>query len=271
MRRSHVLIACTFLLVGGILAQSPSNSESKQALIFLQGSSSSLDHSGFRDEKLVSFVETEENEVIRDRPYTATAITEMTRASADGNSIRTKTTALLARDSQGRTRWEETTSGHAGWTIITDPLAAATYVLRPAESPDDRLIAARLMNPGGKKQFMLAGLGERQPEKQSGEMTRQVLGTRIIDGIVVEGEKETRTVPAGAVSNESTITLISETWSSPDLGLVMLRKRFDPRVGETIYRLVDIKRVEPDPSLFQIRADLLTKFDQMLTPGSGPK
>jgi hypothetical protein len=34
--------------------------------------------------------------------------------------------------------------------------------------------------------------------------------------------------------------------------MVVLSKRNDPRFGETVYRLSDIKRAEPDPSLFQV-------------------
>ena len=43
-------------------------------------------------------------------PYTATAITETTQVLADGNRIVNKTESQLARDSQGRTRRQETMS-----------------------------------------------------------------------------------------------------------------------------------------------------------------
>jgi hypothetical protein len=34
-----------------------------------------------------------------------------------------------------------------------------------------------------------------------------------------------------------------------------MRKTTDPRVGETVYRLTNIQRSEPDQSLFQIPVD----------------
>src|SRR5262245_30937674 len=49
-----------------------------------------------------------EQEPVKNAPYTATAITESTQTLADGTHIASKTSAFLARDSQGRTRREET-------------------------------------------------------------------------------------------------------------------------------------------------------------------
>jgi hypothetical protein len=64
--------------------------------------------------------------------------------------------------------------------------------------------------------------------------------------------RDTRTIPAGAIGNEKPIAITSETWTSPDLQMVVLSKRNDPRFGETVYKLTEITRGEPDPSLFQI-------------------
>ena len=40
-----------------------------------------------------------------------------------------------------------------------------------------------------------------------------------------------------------------------DLKIVVLTKRSDPRFGETIYRLLNVVRAEPDASLFLVLSD----------------
>ena len=46
-----------------------------------------------------------------------------------------------------------------------------------------------------------------------------------------------------------------ERWYSKDLQLIILSKHSDPRFGEQTYRLTNIKRSEPDSSLFSLPAD----------------
>ena len=45
---------------------------------------------------------------------------------------------------------------------------------------------------------------------------------------------------------------VYSAYPSPELHVLVMRKRSDPRMGETTYRLTDIKRGEPDPALFQV-------------------
>ncbi|HWZ44641.1 MAG TPA: hypothetical protein VNW97_14285 [Candidatus Saccharimonadales bacterium] len=88
-------------------------------------------------------------------------------------------------------------------------------------------------------------------EEVGGEVKHESLGTQTIEGVSCEGKRETRTIPAGAIGNDRPIEIVSETWTSPELHALVLRKRNDPRSGVTTYRLTNIKRGEPDASLFQ--------------------
>src|SRR6266550_935419 len=74
--------------------------------------------------------------VIIGAPYTATVSTEMTQVLSDGNRIDNKTAASFARDSQGRTRREETMGMVGPWQVngpklvfINDPTSQTNYVL----------------------------------------------------------------------------------------------------------------------------------------------
>jgi hypothetical protein len=76
----------------------------------------------------------------------------------------------------------------------------------------------------------------------------------MLEGVRAQGTRETRSIAAGKIGNERPIEIVSETWYSPDLQMVVESRHSDPRVGETIYRLTNIALAEPDPSLFQVPA-----------------
>ena len=78
---------------------------------------------------------------------------------------------------------------------------------------------------------------------------------KTIEGVAVEGRKTTTVIPAGKVGNEQPITVVSEEWRSPELNLLVLTRHSDPRTGESSYRLQNIIRAEPDPSLFMVPPD----------------
>jgi hypothetical protein len=87
------------------------------------------------------------------------------------------------------------------------------------------------------------------------ESTTTGLGSRDFDGLRAEGKRMTRSIPAGAIGNKSPIVVTSETWFSPDLGIVVYSKHSDPRSGETIYRLANLKRADPPADLFRVPSD----------------
>jgi hypothetical protein len=78
--------------------------------------------------------------VVKGKPYSARSITESTQTLADGNRITQRNEAMIYRDSEGRTRREQTLTGVGQWqtgepvTIINiyDPVADKGYVLDPA-------------------------------------------------------------------------------------------------------------------------------------------
>src|SRR5262249_46066358 len=89
----------------------------------------------------------------------------------------------------------------------------------------------------------------------SGQGVTTSLGSKEFDRVRADGSRTTWTIAAGKIGNEKPIDVISERWYAPDLLLVVSSRNFDPRRGETTYRLNGLKRGEPDPSLFQVPAD----------------
>jgi len=91
--------------------------------------------------------------VVKDKPYSADSITESTQILADGNRISHKNQARFYRDSQGRTRREQTMGSFGVFqapsdpiTTITihDPVAGTTYFLDPAAHTVRKLQPFRL-------------------------------------------------------------------------------------------------------------------------------
>jgi len=82
---------------------------------------------------------------------------------------------------------------------------------------------------------------------------------KTIEGIAVEGRTNRTVIPAGQVGNEQPITIVNEQWRSPELNLLVLTRHVDPRTGESAYRLTNIIRAEPDPSLFMVPSDYTVK------------
>lgn len=97
------------------------------------------------------------------------------------------------------------------------------------------------------------------PMLPRGKGETKSLGTREFDGVKADGTMTTHTIPAGEIGNEKPILVTSERWFSPELHIVVFARTNDPRAGETIYRLANVKRGEPPADLFRVPADYRTR------------
>jgi hypothetical protein len=213
-------------------------------------------------------------EFVKAASYTATAVTETTQVLPDGNRIVNKSVALLARDNEGRTRREETISNlgplataSSRLAFITDPVLRAEYVLDLDNHTAhvQRLHGAKILTLDQKHSSAVKV--DPQNSTRAGaiaEVKQTALPDESIEGVNCEHLLETQTIPAGSIGNERPIITTSETCASPDLHLLLMRKRIDPRYGNTIYRLTEIRHTEPDVSLFQIPRDY--KVLEEITP-----
>jgi TonB family protein len=85
------------------------------------------------------------------------------------------------------------------------------------------------------------------------------LGKRMVEGVECEGTRTVTTIPIGAIGNERPLETVGETWYSPELKMIILSKRSDPRFGESTYRVTNISRAEPETALFQVPSDYAVK------------
>ena len=84
------------------------------------------------------------------------------------------------------------------------------------------------------------------------QVTTASLGEKEFSGVRAEGKSTTHTIPAGKIGNRNPILVTRETWYSPELKVTVYSRKFDPRYGETIYRLTNIRRGEPPAELFKV-------------------
>lgn len=94
-----------------------------------------------------------------------------------------------------------------------------------------------------------------QDHKWARNAVTRDLGNKFIDGVRAEGKASTYTIPANEIGNQQAITVTRETWFSPELQITVYSKLTDPRIGEQVYRLANLSRLEPPANLFSVPAD----------------
>jgi hypothetical protein len=260
--------------------------------------------------------------LVKGAPYSAQAVTENIQTLSDGNRIVRKNTAAIYRDSEGRTRHDQTLGSIGQYAVqgdppktffINDPVAGVHFVLEPNSKiarkmmipTHDGPVFERKIAPSAGAQETTVYMREKRPtaapriveatppqiirediskegdqvfitsthsapvalraEGKPVNVKTEPLGTQNIEGVSAEGSRTTLTIPAGEIGNEQPINVVTETWFSPELKVLILRKHSDPRQGEMIYRLTNINRAEPDRSLFEVPADYTVK--ESVSPG----
>lgn len=273
MLKIYFLITLTVLLAAGTLAQEPMTAHPDNKVMVFQKSSEPMQaetgivvlrqEGGGGGDAIYLREMILSDEAVKGAPYSATAVTESTQVLGDGNRIVHKSNAFVARDGQGRTRRDENFAEVGGLSVhggkvsfISDPTSTTDYVLNPEEQ------TARVVKREGWqhqepqtveiRRKLSAEAMKRVSSETAGEFKHESLGTQVIEGVNCEGSRETRVIPAGAIGNERPLEITSESWISKDLHVLVLRKRNDPRMGETVYRLTNIKLGEPDTSLFEV-------------------
>jgi hypothetical protein len=218
--------------------------------LFAQGPGRHLGPRGEGDFELMRAEFGVAGKVVAGAPYSAQTVTQFTQTLANGDHIQRTTTASIARDSQGRTRMDRSIAtvgalsakagGQERAIVIHDPVAGVSYALNPASKTGTSMqIRTRP-----------AGSEETRTHRSSTAAKTEDLGAQVIQGVSVQGKRVTRAIPAGQEGNEKEIDIVTETWYSADLQMVVQSKTSDPRFGETSYQLTGLNRVEPDPALF---------------------
>jgi hypothetical protein len=90
-----------------------------------------------------------------------------------------------------------------------------------------------------------------RPNRDTGNIHTETLPADTFAGLDIEGTRTTQVIPAGTVDNDRDMTVLSESWTSPELGYIVRQMTSDPRTGKVTTELSNIDRSEPDPALFK--------------------
>lgn len=214
--------------------------------------------------------------LVKGAPYAAETVTESVQVLADGNRITHKNSSNVYRDGEGRTRremnWQPKVGGMSPIEpiqsiMIEDPVARVHYVLDTKNKTARKMTLPQIATkPGDGKApdvFMVRndtpGGAMIQVKKLGENLKKEALGKRNVEGLLCEGTKTVLTIPAGEQGNERPIEVVTESWYSPELQVVVLSKTADPRSGETTYKLQSVRRGEPGRHLFEVPADYTVK------------
>lgn len=192
------------------------------------------------------------DKIVKGAPYSAEAIVEHTQTLGDGSKLTSRSTAKIHRNSEGATHRnqeinplgvlaaaeEATDTVKMRVIFISDPVARVYYRINPkfrvaVKIPFETLPPA----PGS---------------HANAAAVTESLGKKMIEGVEAEGTRSVITIPVGRLGNDHPLEIVSERWFSPELQVVVQSKHSDPRMGENTYRLTNIKRGEPDASLFTV-------------------
>jgi hypothetical protein len=190
-----------------------------------------------------------EGRTVTGAPFSAQIVSSASQTLADGSHITHNSTTKVARDGQGRTFRQEGDTPERTVTFLQDPVAHTAHVISAGDKTvrQSRVFEHRHEGiPGPRPET-------RPTHARSGENI-ETLAPQNIEGVWAEGTRITRTIPVGSIGNDRELKIVSETWYSKDLQIVVLSKHSDPRTGESSVRVTGIQRGEPDATLFQVPA-----------------
>jgi hypothetical protein len=227
---------------------------------------------------------------VKGAPYAADEIRETTQVLGDGTRIHNETKTAVYRDSEGRVRRETPNEisiwdPAAGTNYVLNPKTMTarkmmlnfvftrtgsasagggktqTYSFSYSTGGDAGGRVATAIAVGGApsaadakamaegKATATAGAA-RIARRETGN--KESLGTQMMEGVNAEGERITSTIEIGAIGNDRPIQNITERWYSPELQADIMTKRSDPRTGEDVFKLTNVRRGEQSPVLFEV-------------------
>lgn len=229
MKRSFLLLAGVAAICGALAAQEPSRGPDAGTSTHISG--------------IVLLA-------IPGKPFSGIDNIEWTRTLADGSTIVTHTTAIVARDGQGRMYREN----HHFVPLGRKSPLYEVHIYDPVSRSQMHCSTTRfqcIVTDYVPKRFF-----ETTPAGTSADGTRTLaresLGSDTIAGIYVQGTRETTTIGPGVLGNDRPLVSTREFWYSEDLQTNLKVTRIDPHEGTQAIWISNLSPTEPDPHLFDV-------------------
>lgn len=197
--------------------------------------------------------------IIPDSPFSATVVAEINESKADGTSMATKTIAVIARDSKGRTYVKnhypltpsDTGNGRIRSITISDPIAQNRTELHPATMQATTFNLPASVGPPSTPPRIAAD--------------DEDLGMSTMEGLSVHGYRHSTTMRLNPPiiqheaigSGTQAMKFTNEYWFSDQLQMSVMTKT-ETTGGRGQIRsqtLTQVSLNEPEPALFQIPSE----------------
>lgn len=192
------------------------------------------------------------DKLIAGQPFSAEVVIEDTRRLFDGSTVTKQRRGAIYRDGEGRTRHEQPLETVGGFNIVGNDNRPLNLVFI-----NDFVAKTRTFLDLNEKVARASRLGDKPPpfgKREPKDAKTESLGTKTIEGVKVEGTKTSFEIPVGQLGNDKPIAVVTESWFSPELGVIVMSRHVDPVAGEHVFKLVNIRRGEPSAELFKIPA-----------------
>lgn len=204
-----------------------------------------------------------EGKTVTGAPLSGDLIVTRDTTLADGNRIHNESQSRVYRDSEGRVRREmgvdlltpATGNVKRNLVVINDPVSGKRFMLNPDNKTAHEMPAHGPRHNAKAGEVHINAIDGADGPGGPGEVTKEQLGTKAVNGLQAEGVRVTRTIAAGAIGNDKPITVVTERWYSPDLQIAVMTTHTDPMMGTVTTKLVNVTKGEPDASLFQVPSD----------------
>jgi hypothetical protein len=188
----------------------------------------------------------------RNAPFSAVVTTEWTKIMPDGSKQTVWNHRTVARDGTGRVFEERryfTPDGNKQETRLTeldyrDPNRHEVAMCQPVEK------VCRVYPFSQPTPVTMQRVGP--PASGMEDVTQKDLGRKMIGDVEVVGSSEVTTIKAGEMGYEKAQPVVKEFWYSPQLGINVITKRFDPRASAIQnLEMGNISLAEPDAKMFE--------------------
>jgi hypothetical protein len=184
--------------------------------------------------------------------------TEWVRTLPDGGTITLESQRRVARDPNGRIYEERWFLAPKSGKIksemttiqISDPNAHTLYNCFMLDKKNQCELVG--YSPSTSAVYNFQGPPTGKLPDDMGSTIHEDLGKQLVAGVEATGTRDSVIYNPNVFGNDRKVTIEREFWYSPKLGINLISKRSDPRIGTQTFTATNLILSDPDPKLFEL-------------------
>jgi hypothetical protein len=191
-------------------------------------------------------------------PFSLLLQTEWVKTLPDGGTITSENQRRIARDTSGRIyqeRWylvpkNGKLKSQMTTIQISDPNAHTLYNCFMLDGMNQCVLSG--YSPSTSAVYNFQGPPTGKLADDAGSVIHEDLGKELIAGVETTGPRDSVIYNPNVFGNDRKVTIEREFWYSPKLGINLISKRSDPRIGTQTFTATQLILSEPDSKLFDL-------------------